>query len=57
MDTEEVIEGYGSAGDLAYFSPWGNVVMYYGGFDAVKHSSGSLLMLEHNSSHKVEITI
>ena len=34
LDTEGGIEGGGEAGVLAYFSPWGNVVMYYGPFDA-----------------------
>lgn len=29
LDTEDVIEGDGPFGTLAYFSPWGNVVMYY----------------------------
>lgn len=29
LDTSDVIEGDGLAGTLAYFSPWGNVVMYY----------------------------
>ena len=28
------IEGGGEAGALALFSPWGNVVLYYGSFDA-----------------------
>lgn len=32
LDTTDAIEGGGSAGGLAYFSPWGNVVMYYGPF-------------------------
>ena len=32
LDTSEVEEGSGPAGVLAYFSPWGNVVMYYGSF-------------------------
>ncbi|MBR1892246.1 MAG: hypothetical protein IJ815_01780 [Lachnospiraceae bacterium] len=27
-------EGSGKAGDLALFSPWGNVVMYYGDFSS-----------------------
>lgn len=34
LDTTDGIEGGGEAGVLAYFSPWGNVVMYYGPFDA-----------------------
>lgn len=29
LDTKDVIEGDGPFGTLAYFSPWGNVVMYY----------------------------
>lgn len=29
LDTSDVSEGGGPAGTLAYFSPWGNVVMYY----------------------------
>ncbi len=29
LDTSDVVEGHGSFGSLAYFSPWGNVVMYY----------------------------
>lgn len=32
LDTSDVIEGAGSAGTLAYFSPWGDVVMYYAPF-------------------------
>lgn len=32
LDTTDVIEGGGEAGGLALFSPWGNVVMYYGSF-------------------------
>ena len=34
IDTADGIEGGGEAGGLALFSPWGNVVMYYGSFDA-----------------------
>lgn len=30
LDCTDVIEGDCPAGTLAYFSPWGNVVMYYG---------------------------
>ena len=29
LDTSDVSEGDGPFGSLAYFSPWGNVVMYY----------------------------
>lgn len=29
LDTDNAVEGKGPAGSLAYFSPWGNVVMYY----------------------------
>ena len=29
LDTSDVVEGNGPFGTLAYFSPWGNVVMYY----------------------------
>lgn len=29
LDTSDVIESAGPFGTLAYFSPWGNVVMYY----------------------------
>ena len=32
LDTSDGIEGGGEAGILAYFEPWGNVVMYYGPF-------------------------
>lgn len=32
LDTSNVVEGGGPAGMLAYFSPWGNVVMYYAPF-------------------------
>ena len=32
IDTEGGVEGGGEAGGLALFSPWGNVVMYYGDF-------------------------
>ena len=32
LDTSDVVEGSGGAGGLAYFSPWGNVVMYYDEF-------------------------
>ena len=34
IDAADGIEGGGGAGDLALFSPWGNVVMYYGPFTA-----------------------
>ena len=34
LNTENVIEGEGEKGTLAYFSPWGDVVMYYDSFDA-----------------------
>ena len=34
IDTAGGIEGGGGAGDLALFSPWGNVVMYYGSFNS-----------------------
>lgn len=34
LDTSDVTEGGGGAGKLAYFSPWGNVVMYYSSFGA-----------------------
>lgn len=34
LDTTDGIEGGGEAGALALFSPWGNVVMYYGPFSA-----------------------
>lgn len=30
LDCTDAVEGSGLAGGLAYFSPWGNVVMYYG---------------------------
>lgn len=30
LDCTNVIEGKCPTGTLAYFSPWGNVVMYYG---------------------------
>lgn len=29
LDTDNAVDGEGPAGSLAYFSPWGNVVMYY----------------------------
>ena len=32
LDISDVTEGGGPAGTLAYFSPWGNVVMYYSPF-------------------------
>ena len=32
IDTADGIEGSGEAGTIALFSPWGNVVMYYGSF-------------------------
>ena len=32
LDGSDAIETGGEAGGLAYFSPWGNVVMYYGSF-------------------------
>ena len=41
IDTAGGIEGGGGAGDLALFSPWGNVVMYYGSFNSY---SGLYLM-------------
>ena len=34
LDTANGIEGSGGAGGLALFSPWGNVVLYYGNFGA-----------------------
>ena len=34
VDPSGGIEGGGEAGGLALFSPWGNVVMYYGSFSA-----------------------
>lgn len=34
IDTTGGIEDGGAAGGLALFSPWGNVVMYYGSFEA-----------------------
>ena len=33
LDTENGMEGGGTAGYLGYFAPWNNVVMYYGDFD------------------------
>ena len=33
LDETDAIEGGGEAGTLAYFSPWGDVVMFYGQFD------------------------
>lgn len=32
LDGTDAVETGGNAGGLAYFSPWGNVVMYYGAF-------------------------
>jgi hypothetical protein len=32
LDGKNAVETGGEAGGLAYFSPWGNVVMYYGAF-------------------------
>ena len=34
LEGSNAIETGGSAGGLAYFSPWGNMVMYYGDFGA-----------------------
>lgn len=34
IDTTNGIEGGGEAGGLALFSPWGNVVMYYGSYSS-----------------------
>lgn len=34
LDTSDVIEGDGPAGTLAYFSPWGDIVIYYSPFGA-----------------------
>ena len=34
IDTADGIEGGGGAGDLALFSPWGNVVMFYDAFSS-----------------------
>ncbi len=34
LDVSNVSEGSGGIGILAYFSPWGDVVMYYDAFDA-----------------------
>jgi len=33
LDTENSLEGGGTAGYLGYFAPWNNVVMYYGDFE------------------------
>jgi len=33
IDTTDGIEGGGTAGSLALFSPWGNLVLYYDAFD------------------------
>ena len=33
VDTENGLEGGGTAGYLGYFAPWNNVVMYYGDFE------------------------
>ena len=33
LDTENGMEGGGTAGYLGYFEPWNNIVMYYGDFD------------------------
>ena len=33
LDTENGLEGGGTAGYLGYFAPWNNVVMYYGDFE------------------------
>lgn len=30
LDTSDVIDSAGRVGDIAYFSPWGDVAMYYG---------------------------
>lgn len=32
LNTSDVVGGSGPAGALAYFSPWGDVVMYYAPF-------------------------
>ena len=32
LDTTDAVEGGGPFGSLAYFSPWGNVIMYYSPF-------------------------
>lgn len=34
LDKTGGIEGGGKAGGIAYFSPWGNIAMYYGDFSA-----------------------
>ena len=34
IDTADGVEGSGEAGDPALFSPWGNIVLYYGSFEA-----------------------
>ena len=34
VETADGVEGGGEAGGLALFSPWGNVVMYYGSFNS-----------------------
>lgn len=34
LDGSDVTEGGGQTGGLAYFSPWGDVVMYYAPFEA-----------------------
>lgn len=32
LDTTDALPAEGPAGGLAYFSPWGNVVMYYSSY-------------------------
>ena len=34
LDKTDGIEGGGKAGGIAYFSPWGNIAMYYGNFSS-----------------------
>lgn len=34
LDISDIVEGGGPEGTLAYFSPWGNVIMYYSPFGA-----------------------
>ena len=41
LDTSDAPLAEGGAGTLAYYEPWGDVVMFYGSFDA----NGSLFAL------------
>ena len=51
LDTSDAPLAEGGAGTLAYYEPWGDVVMFYGSFDA----NGSLFVLGEAVSGAAQI--